>query len=265
MINININVSKETTKDQEPTSDIYRELGFPQHTIEKAIENAVKNREFEIQMYWKRATYFWVFVSALWIAFGILLKDWGFLKYPLENNPRQFATLFILSCAGIGLSFAWYMVNKGSKFWQENWEFQINFLEDEIIGLSYKTVLSERTIGKRNFFPPKPLDSFPFSVSKINVIIALSNIVLWLISANIWFLLLFFHEHIAVVISRLYSVLKSLTGSSPICLCIVFFVGINAIVFLALFLFSKIGRSGFEEGKNLNTLYPGKIEHFRRW
>lgn len=259
LFNISINVpaagGNETSNDPTYLSKNHRKLEFPKHEIEKALENAIKNREFEIQMYWKRATYFWLFVSALWVALGKLLYDWHFLDGSQQNNPYQFATLFVLSCAGMGLSFAWYMVNKGSKFWQENWEYQINFLENEIMGPSYKTILSDCTIYRRNSFQQECFGSFPFSVSKINVIIAYSNVVLWLISVNVWFLLLLSHKVVSAIISGLHPMLKSLVDSSPTFL----YAAFNIIIMLALFYFSKISRSGFESRRDSKLLHSGKI------
>lgn len=179
-------------KDLSFSSDNHRKLEFKKHVVKQALKNAIKSREFEIQMYWKRASYFWLFVSTLWVAYGKLLYDWGYLDGSFKFNQYnhfslyQYSTLFVLSCVGFGLSVAWYFVNKGSKFWQENWEFQINLLENEIIGPSYKTILSEKDIKDRSFFKQSLLGSFPYSVSKINVSIAFSSAILWLLSSNIW-------------------------------------------------------------------------------
>ncbi len=164
----------------------HEKLGFPKDVAEKALKNAIKSREFEIQRYWDRSQYFWLFVSALWAAFGYLLYNWSYLEGKQIDNSYHYFTLFFLSCAGLSLSFAWYLVNKGSKFWQENWEHQINFLENEIIGKSYKTILSEKQIKERSIYEQSSLGSFPFSVSKINIVIALSSAFLWLVSADIW-------------------------------------------------------------------------------
>lgn len=188
----NINVSVPATdsnvigNDLNYASENHRTLGFPRYVVERALKNAIKSREFEIQMYWKRASYFWLFVSALWVAFGKLLLDWGYLDGLNKDNLYQFSTLLVLSFTGLGLSVAWYFVNKGSKFWQENWEYQINFLENEIIGKSYKTILSDRNINVRSEFNQSWFGSFPFSVSKINVIIAFSSAILWFVSTNYW-------------------------------------------------------------------------------
>ena len=126
LFNFNINVaateSEDTSKVITFASDNQKKIVFPGHLVEKALKNAIKSREFEIQMYWKRASYFWLFVSALWVAYGKLLYDWGYLDGLQKDNPFQYTTLFLLSCVGLGLSVAWYFVNKGSKFWQENWE-----------------------------------------------------------------------------------------------------------------------------------------------
>ncbi|OQB91405.1 MAG: hypothetical protein BWX83_00560 [Candidatus Cloacimonetes bacterium ADurb.Bin117] len=262
LVNISINTqvtgSKINSKDPTYTSKNHKILGFPKHVVEKALKNAIRNREFEIKMYWNRAKYFWLFVSALWAAYGTLLYYWKYLEKPPSTNLYQYSTLLVLSCAGFILSIAWYFVNKGSKFWQENWEHQINFLENEIIGPSYKTILSKYEIPKRKVVNQKLLGSFPFSVSKINVFIAFSNVVLWLISVNVWFFLLLFQERVATVISGSCSVLKSLMNFSPLCLFIVF----NAVVILALYYFSWISRSGFDGGRDSKRLFLGEILYY---
>lgn len=43
---------------------------FPAPVRKKALENILDIRKFEIEMYWKRATYFWTFIGAVFV--GIL-------------------------------------------------------------------------------------------------------------------------------------------------------------------------------------------------
>jgi len=221
-------------KDLTYSSNNHKTLGFPEHVVNKALKNAIMSREFEIQMYWKRASYFWLFVSALWVAFGKLLYDWGYLDGSFIHNLDkystlyQYSTLLVLSCAGLGLSVAWYFVNKGSKFWQENWEYQISFLENEIIGKSYKTVLSDRKIRDRYFFHQKWLGSFPYSVSKINVFIALTSAFLWLVSANLW-------------VVKLSS--KILNGKCCWFIEVIIFSGVSILL---VYIFSSISKSTFK-------------------
>jgi hypothetical protein len=65
-------------------------------------------------------------------------------------------------------SVGWYLVNRGSKAWQKNWEAHVDLLEDEVIGPLYKT-----TINRYKYELMDPVDAFPFSVSKINQLLSL--------------------------------------------------------------------------------------------
>ena len=40
----------------------------------RAWKTAWENRKFEIEMYWRRAAYFWVFIAAIYTAFFNVLK-----------------------------------------------------------------------------------------------------------------------------------------------------------------------------------------------
>lgn len=231
------------------STDNHRKLGFPEHVVSKALKNAIKSREFEIQMYWNRAKYFWLFVSALWVAYGKLLYDWGYLDGLFKSNLYQYSTLLVLSCAGLGLSVAWYFVNKGSKFWQENWEYQINFLENEIIGKSYKTIFSDRKINDRSEFDQSLFGSFPFSVSKINVTIAFSSAVLWLVSANIWVLLISLKAQIS----------SKILGTS--CCWLVSMLVFNLICAISACVFSKISKSSFSKHDPIDKHLVIRDEH----
>jgi hypothetical protein len=83
--------------------------------------------------------------------------------------------LLAASCLGVFFSVAWYFVNRASKFWQENWEKHVDLLEDSVIGPLYKTVLSDESL---RFW--RPWGPYPFSVSKLNQILSLFVVVLFL-------------------------------------------------------------------------------------
>ncbi|MGH8568044.1 MAG: hypothetical protein ACREXU_08475, partial [Gammaproteobacteria bacterium] len=64
-------------------------------------------------------------------------------------------------------------VNRGSKFWQENWENHVDLLEDQIMGPLYKTVVSravQNASAQSTSYEYRDLLTAPadFSVSKIN-------------------------------------------------------------------------------------------------
>ncbi|WP_109316222.1 hypothetical protein [Pseudovibrio ascidiaceicola] len=138
---------------------------------ETALNHALDIRKFEIELYWKRAAYFWTLIAAIFVGFVALQRA--------ETAIRQ--ELSIIT-AGIGFIFsiAWYCVVRGSKSWQENWEFHVDLLEDEVTGPLYKTVLQRKMAinaqdSFRNFF----LESYPYSVSKVNQIVSVYVISVW--------------------------------------------------------------------------------------
>lgn len=146
--------------------DLERYLSnFPDcQTVEKdtiryiAWEKAWETRTFEIQMYWKRATYFWAFTASIFAGYITTASS-------NENNfPDKVYLQYILICLGVILAIAWILVNRGSKTWQQNWEEHIDRLEDSISGPLYKVYF----------------DKGSFSVSKVNEIVSWVFLFIWL-------------------------------------------------------------------------------------
>ena len=98
---------------------------------EKALLQALEFRKFEINLYWERAKYFWIFIAVSFAAYGVTLS----VNKPSTDMPF---IQYIIICLGTTSSFAWYLVNRGSQFWQRNWEKHVEMLEDKVIGL-FKT------------------------------------------------------------------------------------------------------------------------------
>ena len=122
-----------------------------------ALERAWKNRDFEIELYWKRATYFWAFTAATFTGYFFVLR---FAK-DIANPYLE----LVLAIMGFVFSLSWYRVNIGSKKWQENWEGHIDLLEDEITGPLYKTTKDYK---------------INFSVSKVNILASAVVIIVWI-------------------------------------------------------------------------------------
>jgi hypothetical protein len=129
----------------------------------RAYEKAWDARKHEIDNYWKRATYFWAFQVASLTAYSLMINSTSYNSTP-RNHPF---TLFFSIAIGFVTALAWLLTNKGSKFWQRHWEKQIDILEDEITGPLYKTVYAYKS--------PKT-----FSVSKINEIVSVFFVAIWL-------------------------------------------------------------------------------------
>ena len=131
-------------------------------------------RKFEIELYWKRATYFWTFIGLSLAGYGGVLTA----KSDAFTEVARSDALFAIACVGFVFSVAWYFVNRGSKFWQRNWEYQVDILESKVIGPLYKTVFT----GKDKF--SKLTGAYPFSVSNINHVLSLFIIMLFVLLAG---------------------------------------------------------------------------------
>lgn len=137
----------------------------------KALERALDIRKFEIELYWKRAAYFWTFIAAT-LA--------GFVAIQASSTANKTDLSVLLSNLGTVFSFGWLCVNRGSKYWQENWEYHVDMLEDPVQGPLYKVVLSRsRPKSARKRLAHLITGPSAISVSKINQLISLFITVTW--------------------------------------------------------------------------------------
>ena len=130
----------------------------------RALAFALDIRKFEIELYWKRATYFWGFIAAAFAAYALTYKN------ATEHEP-WLSLLF--SCLGIVFSWAWFLANRGSKFWQQNWERHVDLLEDLTLGPLYKTVATSPDVNTGLFSAGR------YSVTKINQFLSLFVTLVW--------------------------------------------------------------------------------------
>lgn len=135
--------------------------------VRNALKTALDIRKFEIEMYWKRATYFWAFIAAVFAGFF-----WVVQQRPLTEHLGNIG--FCFASMGAVASWCWLLVLRGSKYWQENWEKHVDYLEDEVHGQLYKTILSGKGIDEYS-----PLHSYPYSVSRVNSLLSLYIFIFW--------------------------------------------------------------------------------------
>lgn len=146
-----------------------------------ALEHAMEIRKFEIDLYWKRAAYFWTFIGASFAGYGAVEGA--------STITNKAALTVPLSCLGLVFSVGWFCVNKGSKLWQENWENHVDLLEDKKIGPLYRIVLIRE---KPRNFKRRVIDLLTgpaaLSVSRINQLISLYVTVVWavLLVSALW-------------------------------------------------------------------------------
>lgn len=87
------------------------------------LDVALRNREFEIQLFWQRSNYFLVLITALGIGF-----------FSIEELIYK----FFLSLFGLIACLLWYNTNLGSRFWQVFWEHEVESLAKEFDVASFQ-------------------------------------------------------------------------------------------------------------------------------
>lgn len=165
----------------------------------RALKIAHEIRKFEIDLYWKRAAYFWTFIAVIFTGFFAISN----INDKIDN--KNF--LLMTSCAlGVIFSASWYCVNRGSKYWFKNWEKHIDMLEDKYTGPLYKTKIMK---GGRWYHFFLFNSEFPFSVTKINTMTSFVILIVWII-------LLFNQANlIGIIPKRLNGIVKFLQNINP--------------------------------------------------
>ncbi|MGN7514383.1 MAG: RipA family octameric membrane protein [Allomuricauda sp.] len=134
--------------------------------LKHQLKRAYELRDFEITHYWKRAQYFWGFLAVIYAGFFAILISAN------KGDKIDFEYLLIICSIGCVFSYAWYLVNRGSKRWQEHWENVINDLESKLnIPLySIKPKVQSSLFNAGNF-----------SVSRINISVSLIIFISWIL------------------------------------------------------------------------------------
>lgn len=169
---------KESNQNRDKLNEFFDEKEYiknfetdKSHSIllQSAFAQASDIRKFEIELYWKRATYFWALIA---VAFA------GFFAVAAANFSEGKALfLTVITSAGFVFTFAWFSANKGSKYWQENWENHLDLLEDSVTGPLYKSFLERRE--EKDFYEKYITGPQRYSVSKINQWVAVFALFIW--------------------------------------------------------------------------------------
>lgn len=142
---------------------------YKEEKLEEALKIALDTRKFEIGLYWKRTGYFVLFIGAVFVGYYTILSS-----DKIEKEQQEWL-LLLLAALGYLLSLLWYMANRGSKFWQENWEAHIEELSTHL-GVPIFGIIKRREHSIRNL-----MQEYPFSVSKINQMVSLIITFAWLL------------------------------------------------------------------------------------
>ncbi|MCS2164610.1 RipA family octameric membrane protein [Scandinavium manionii] len=197
------NTKKERFEIKDEDKDFFQEFMGVSGDIEEdslahkkiisALEKSHDIRKFEIELYWKRATYFFAFFTVITAAFGYL--------YTTEKYSFLAPALAII---GSVFSICFYYVNIGSKYWQENWEFIIDKIEYYVTGNLYKLFFYENDETKRP------------SVTKINSFISCFIMLIWY---SCFILAIIQIRNVDLNIILLYIIANLAISILTVCLC----------------------------------------------
>ncbi len=157
-------IHKEKDVLENLTEEQYKKkfiIGRSKEDIKTSYNKAWEAKNFEIELYWKRATYFWAFQVASFAGYFTVLNSSDY-QTPLPRHPEN---LYFVISIGYITALAWALINQGSKTWQRHWEIHVDMLEDTITGPLYKIVTTKKT----------------FSVSKINDIVSRFIVCFWVL------------------------------------------------------------------------------------
>ncbi|MDA0782887.1 MAG: hypothetical protein O2970_11945 [Proteobacteria bacterium] len=129
---------------------------------DESLKRAWHVRDFEIELFWKRSTYFSVLVGALFIAYYTLVDN-------QSEGAKESIEIYklIISLLGFIASLVWFLSNKGSKFWQENWELHIDMIEKMSICNKIHSVVLNKSDKCWD------LGAASYSVSRLNTLFSL--------------------------------------------------------------------------------------------
>lgn len=168
---------------QGSNNEISRQNALSDGRLHEAYKQTADIRKFEIELFWKRGTYYWAFILAAFTAhfalLGLIFSTFS------ENVNKELSLKNMCELPGLSLfllavtaffcfffSIAWTLVNKGSKFWQKNWEAHIDMLEENVTGKLYETFLNTNFRGEGEKFSKNPLcyKAYDYSVTKITTL-----------------------------------------------------------------------------------------------
>jgi hypothetical protein len=125
----------------------------------KRLELAIAARSREIELFWKRSLFFWGFIASAFVGYAATLHE----------SP---SVALLMACFGFVCSLAWALANRGSKYWQENWEQKVQLAEQPVVGTLFAS--QERRQAKGWF------SAFRFSVSRLTIALSEFTVLIWI-------------------------------------------------------------------------------------
>jgi hypothetical protein len=126
--------------------------------LQERFKTALSTRQSEIDLFWKRSLFFWGFMIVAFAALGTI-------------EGKSAAISLLVSGFGMVGALGWTLVNRGSKYWQEQWESKIENVEDRVTGPLFK----EREPPQNKGFWSRQ----KYSVSKLAIAVSDYMLLVW--------------------------------------------------------------------------------------
>lgn len=133
----------------------------------EAFEKAIQLRNFELELSWKRANYFWVTIAAIFTGYILLITK--------DSSVNQTLLLLLKSTIiflGFTFSLSWYFVNRGSRYWYLVWHLISEKLQRRDTGFIFN---SRPSLRESDLL----FDYGKYSVSRINIFISFIVTLVW--------------------------------------------------------------------------------------
>ena len=130
-----------------------------------ALDYIEKNYRQEQDLYWKRSTYFWTLLAAIFVGFTSIRSD-----ATLDETAAYLK--FIIIMMGCFFSYAWHLVSRSSRYWHRFWLHRLIACESRLYGETLDADLKDEIKGH-------PLDQYHFSSSAINQTLSLLVSCIW--------------------------------------------------------------------------------------
>lgn len=115
----------------------------------------------EIERFWKRSLFFWGFIAAAFVAYGVLIDKHD------KDVPLA------ISCFGLVCSVAWTLANRGSKYWQYHCEQKLKSVESAALG---RAIFAEDIVNNdRELWGGKR-----YSVTRLTIALSDFVVLVWL-------------------------------------------------------------------------------------
>src|SRR4051812_11562139 len=97
--------------------------------MNKREDTALAARALELDLFWRRALFFWGFIASAFVGLATTYSHHPWLG-------------IAISCFGLVCSFCWTLANRGSKFWYEAWE---QVIKNQRLGALFEEANGQRS------------------------------------------------------------------------------------------------------------------------